>query len=135
MEKKPQTSNKLQNPAVICLLALICCALWGSAFPCIKVGYEWFGIEGTGSQILFAGYRFFLSGVLTFMIGCILEKRVLTMKRSSFPCILRQGILQTTVQYFFFYVGLSNTTGTKGSMHPTLLSQSWRLISYLKMKK
>ena len=116
MEKKPQKAAKLQNPAVICILALICCALWGSAFPCIKVGYGWFGIEGTGSQILFAGYRFFLSGVLTFVIGCILEKRLLTMKKSSIPCILRQGILQTTVQYFFFYVGLAHTTGTEGSI-------------------
>ncbi|MBU3877127.1 DMT family transporter [Faecalicatena sp. AGMB00832] len=108
--------KRLQKPAVVCLLALICCALWGSAFPCIKVGYEWFGIEGTGSQILFAGYRFFLAGVLTFIFGCILEKRFLTMKRSSIPYILRQGFLQTTVQYFFFYVGLANTTGTKGSI-------------------
>lgn len=108
--------KRLQKPAVVCLLALICCALWGSAFPCIKVGYEWFGIEGTGSQILFAGYRFFLAGVLTFIFGCILEKRILTMKRSSIPYILRQGFLQTTVQYFFFYVGLANTTGTKGSI-------------------
>ncbi|RHR20597.1 DMT family transporter [Clostridium sp. AF19-22AC] len=108
--------KRLQKPAVVCLLALICCALWGSAFPCIKVGYEWFGIEGTGSQILFAGYRFFLAGVLTFMFGCILERRFLTMKRSSIPYILRQGLLQTTIQYFFFYVGLANTTGTKGSI-------------------
>lgn len=38
------------------------------------------------------------------------------MKRSSIPYILRQGFLQTTVQYFFFYVGLANTTGTKGSI-------------------
>lgn len=108
--------KRLQKPAVVCLLALICCALWGSAFPCIKVGYEWFGIQGTGSQILFAGYRFFLAGVLTFVFGCILEKRFLTMKRSSIPYILRQGLLQTTIQYFFFYVGLANTTGTKGSI-------------------
>ena len=108
--------KRLQKPAVVCLLALICCALWGSAFPCIKVGYEWFGIEGTGSQILFAGYRFFLAGVLTFMFGCILERRFLTMKRSSIPYILRQGLLQTTIQYFFCYDGLANTTGTKGSI-------------------
>lgn len=116
MNKKPQIEKKLQNPAVVCALALICCGLWGSAFPCIKVGYEWLGIEGTGSQILFAGYRFFLSGVLTFVIGCILEKRFLVMKKSSIACIVRQGLMQTTVQYFFFYVGMSNTSGTKGSI-------------------
>lgn len=108
--------RKLTQPAGVCLLALFCCALWGSAFPCIKIGYDWFQIEDVGSQILFAGYRFFLSGIFTFLIGCVLEKRFLTMKRSSFPYILRQGILQTTIQYVFFYVGLANTTGTKGSI-------------------
>lgn len=108
--------KKLTQPAGVCLLALFCCALWGSAFPCIKIGYEWFEIEGVGSQILFAGYRFFLSGIFTFLIGCILEKRILTMKRSSFPYILRQGLLQTTIQYVCFYVGLAHTTGTKGSI-------------------
>ena len=48
-----------KKPIVICVMALICCALWGSAFPCVKIGYELLQIETTGSQILFAGYRFF----------------------------------------------------------------------------
>lgn len=90
--------KKLQNPIVICVLALLCCALWGSAFPCIKIGYEWMEIEGTGSQILFAGYRFFLSGVLTFVLGCLLERRILRMKRENFGVIFRLGVLQTTIQ-------------------------------------
>ena len=107
---------KIQKPAVVCALSLLCCALWGSAFPCIKLGYEWLNIEGTGSQILFAGYRFFLSGIFTFIIGCVVEKRILTMKRSSVWHIFRQGILQTTVQYVCFYIGLAYTTGTKGSI-------------------
>lgn len=38
------------------------------------------------------------------------------MKRSSIPYIMRQGILQTTVQYVCFYIGLAHTTGTKGSI-------------------
>ncbi|MGC4019465.1 MAG: DMT family transporter [Muricomes sp.] len=116
MKIKPQSENRLQNPVIVCLLALICCALWGSAFPCVKIGYKWFGIEGTGSQVLFAGYRFFLAGILTFIAGCILEKRILTMKRSSVPYVLRQGLFQTTFQYVFFYIGLAHTTGTKGSI-------------------
>ena len=108
--------KKLQNPLVICVLALLCCALWGSAFPCIKVGYEWMEIEGIGSQILFAGYRFFLSGVLTFALGCLLERRILRMKRENFGVIFRQGVLQTTIQYVCFYIGLAHTTGAKGSI-------------------
>ena len=37
--------------------ALICCALWGSAFPCIKIGYKMMNIASfdTASQILYAG--------------------------------------------------------------------------------
>ena len=108
--------KKLQNPIVICVLALLCCALWGSAFPCIKIGYEWMEIEGIGSQILFAGYRFFLSGVLTFVLGCLLERRILRMKRENFGVIFRQGVLQTTIQYVCFYIGLAHTTGAKGSI-------------------
>ena len=36
---------------------LVCCALWGSAFPCIKIGYALFGIPAhdSASQLLFAG--------------------------------------------------------------------------------
>lgn len=108
--------KKLQNPIVICVLALLCCALWGSAFPCIKIGYEWMEIEGIGSQLLFAGYRFFLSGVLTFALGCLLERRILRMKRENFGVIFRQGVLQTTIQYVCFYIGLAHTTGAKGSI-------------------
>lgn len=38
------------------------------------------------------------------------------MKRSSAPYIFAQGILQTTVQYICFYIGLAHTTGAKGSV-------------------
>lgn len=64
----------LKKTSVVVLLALICCALWGSAFPCIKIGYELLQIETVGSQILFAGYRFFLAGVFTWLLACIFEK-------------------------------------------------------------
>ena len=115
MTGKNQT-GKRQNPAVVCALALLCCALWGSAFPCIKLGYAWLDIEGTGSQILFAGYRFFLSGIFTFIIGCVVERRFLTLKSDSFWPVFRQGLLQTTLQYVFFYIGLAHATGAKSSI-------------------
>ena len=100
----------------MCLLALFCCALWGSAFPCIKIGYDWLEITTVGGQILFAGYRFFMAGIATFAVGCIIEKRILTIKRESIPHICGIGFLQTTVEYFFFYIGMSNITGTQGSI-------------------
>ncbi len=107
---------KLQKTYVIAALALLCCFLWGSAFPCIKIGYEWFAIEGAGSQILFAGWRFFLAGVLTLLLFSVRDRKLLAIKRSSVPAVMGQGVLQTAVQYFFFYLGLAQTTGAKGSV-------------------
>ena len=80
-----------QNTAARTILALVCCALWGSAFPCVKIGYELFSITDAGSQILFAGYRFFMAGVFTFLMGCVLEKRMITMKKASVPYVDRKS--------------------------------------------
>lgn len=73
-------------------------------------------INGAGGQILFAGYRFFLAGVMTLIIGSVIEKKPLLPKKASVLPILGQGILQTAVQYLFFYLGLARTTGAKGSV-------------------
>lgn len=108
--------NIFTRPAAIALLALLTCALWGSAFPAIKEGFALLQIEDAGSKILFAGYRFFLAGLLTLVFFSIKEGKLLTIKKSSIPGIMVQGLLQTTVQYVCFYIGLSNTTGTKGSV-------------------
>ena len=96
--------------------ALLCCALWGSAFPCVKIGYELFSVTDTGSQLLFAGYRFFLAGALMFLMGSVMEKRVLAIKRSSLPAVLGQGMLQTAAQYFCFYIALAHMSGSKGAV-------------------
>ena len=39
-----------QNTTARVFLALVCCALWGSAFPCVKIGYEMFHIEGRAAR-------------------------------------------------------------------------------------
>ncbi len=116
MKDKSTSTNIFTKPAAIVLLALLTCALWGSAFPAIKEGFSLLAIEDSGSKILFAGYRFFAAGVLTFAFFSVKERRLLSIQKSSIPYIMVQGFLQTTVQYICFYIGLSNTTGTKGSV-------------------
>ena len=96
--------------------ALLCCALWGSAFPCVKIGYELLDLRDVGSQILFAGYRFFGAGVLTFLLGSFLERRLLLIRRSSLLPVLGQGLLQTTAQYVCFYIAMDHISGSKGSV-------------------
>ena len=61
----------MQKTVVVWFGALLCCLLWGSAFPCIKIGYKMFHIASAdaSSQLLFAGCRFFLAGVLVLLLG------------------------------------------------------------------
>lgn len=108
----------MQKTVVVWLGALLCCALWGSAFPCIKLGYRYFQIasDDTASQILFAGCRFALAGVLAIAIGSILGKRLLLPRKSAWGKIAMLSLFQTIIQYVFFYVGLANTTGVKASI-------------------
>lgn len=114
---KANTSVLTKNLAV-CGIALICTFLWGSAFPCIKVGYQLFAIESgdTASQMLFAGYRFTLAGLLTLVIGWVSNKKFPVPKKHIRKNVLILGLFQTTLQYLFFYIGLSHTEGSKGSI-------------------
>lgn len=103
---------------VVALLALVCCTLWGSAFPGIKIGYSLFKISSadTGTQILFAGLRFILAGLLTIIMGSFAQKKILMPERKDLANILKLCMFQTVIQYFFFYVGLAHTTGVKGAI-------------------
>ena len=108
----------LTKAPVVCLLTFICCFLWGSAFPCIKIGYRLFQISSgdTASQILFAGIRFTLAGILTLLIGSIASRKILRPGKDSLKPIAVLSMVQTVIQYFFFYIGLAHTTGVKSSI-------------------
>lgn len=108
----------LTNSIIVCFLASICCALWGSAFPFVKIGYRLLEIPSgaTSEQILFAGIRFTLAGILTIAIGSLVARRLLIPARESWGKILILSVFQTILQYVFFYIGLSNTTGVKASI-------------------
>ena len=118
MENKLEKEALLKKSWVVCVLALACCLLWGSAFPCVKVGYSLFNIarEDIPSQILFAGLRFVLAGVLAIFIGSVLNKKALVPQKSSWTMVLKLSLVQTVLQYLLFYIGLANTTGVKSSI-------------------
>ena len=108
----------MQKTIVVWLGALICCMLWGSAYPCIKIGYGMFavGAEDVASQILFAGCRFSLAGVLAILLGSVAARKILIPKRTSWGKVLILCMMQTVLQYLFFYIGLARTTGVKASI-------------------
>lgn len=113
-----QKEQFMQKTIVVWLGALICCMLWGSAYPCIKIGYGMFavGAEDVASQILFAGCRFSLAGVLAILLGSVAARKILIPKRTSWGKVLILCMMQTVLQYLFFYIGLARTTGVKASI-------------------
>ncbi len=116
MEAKKNIWNK--NWFVI-IMATFCCLLWGSAFPCIKIGYSLFNIgsEFSSAQILFAGIRFALSGVMVIIAGSFLNKKFLFPNSAkSFLYCLLLCLFQTVGQYVFFYIGLAHTSGSNGAI-------------------
>lgn len=108
----------ITKPVGIALLACLCCLLWGSATPAIKIGYEWFGIgaNDVASRILFAGVRFILAGVLTVIFGSIIARKPLFPQKTSWGMVCKLGMVQTVFQYIFFYMGLAYTTGVKSAI-------------------
>lgn len=110
--------NFLQRGPIIILLALFCTVLWGTAYPAVKIGYELFAIDSANDfgKLLFAGLRFTLAGLMTLAVSVILQKKLVIPQRQHWRGIALLGLVQTTGQYIFFYLGLSNTTGVKGSI-------------------
>lgn len=110
--------NTLTKTPVVCALAILCCILWGSATPSIKIGYKLFNIASgdTASQILFAGMRFVLAGILTILFGSLLSRKALVPKKKSIPSIVKLAMVQTILQYVFFYIGHAHTSGVKAAI-------------------
>ena len=103
---------------VVAVCAIICCLLWGSAFPCVKIGYRLFEIDTSSapSLMLFAGTRFSLAGILVIIFGSIQQKKFLVPKPKNIWRVLIVALFQTAMQYTFFYIGLANTTGVKSAV-------------------
>lgn len=114
-----RTEAFFRHPAGMALSAIIATFLWGSAFPVIKLSYKYLeiGPNDIGEQILFAGYRFLLAGVLIFIFYAIIgRKNEMKYQASSLKLLIVLALLMTFLQYLFFYIGLSGATGTQGSI-------------------
>lgn len=98
-------------------MAVLCCLLWGSAFPAVKAGYALLHVSktDTATQMLFAGWRFLAAGVILLVLA-LLNRKPVAAPRGEIGRVIGLGLFQTTVQYVFFYVGLAHATGVKSSI-------------------
>ena len=94
------------------------CFLWGSAFPCIKIGYGLFGIDASdvASIIAFAGVRFLISGTMVTLAMSVARRRPYVPARADWTCAAKLSVFQTSLQYLLFYVGLSRCAGVTSSV-------------------
>lgn len=106
------------KPLNIFIFAAIATALWGSAIPVIKIGYDAFGITASGveAKLLFAGIRFFMAGIFVIIYYSITNKGFELPRKDECKKIALLGLVQTTAEYIFFYLSLLYLSGVKGSI-------------------
>lgn len=112
----------LQKNSTVFFGAMICCALWGSAFPCVKTGMRMLHISSgqTADQILFAGERFFLAGFLVILLESIARRKVMIPHGAQHAKIWKLCVFQTILQYAFYYIGIAHTSGVNTSIVDSL---------------
>lgn len=110
--------NIFTRPLWVSVFALTAAISWGWAYPLIKLGFEEFQIlpHMTGSKILFAGLRFFLSGVILLAIARATKRCFRTHGSHSWSYLFIFTLLNTTFHYAFFYIGLSHSDGARAAI-------------------
>lgn len=107
-----------QHPVWVVVFALIAAIAWGWAYPLIKLGFEEFGITSamTGSKMLFAGVRFMLSGLIVLAIAKATNRDFRVKTPSDWRYVLLFSLMNTTLHYACFYIGLSHSEGSRAAI-------------------
>ena len=107
-----------KKPMWVVVFALTAAIAWGWAYPLIKLGFAEFEITSdmTGSKILFAGIRFALSGIIILTIARFANRKFTVTHKIDWLYILVFSLMNTTLHYAFFYIGLSHSQGARASI-------------------
>ena len=108
------------------ILALIVMALWGSLFPCVKMGYRVLSIDSNfvPDILMFAAMRFTICGGIVSLF-CLWKRNTIqapTLRNISHIILI--GVFAIVLHYACTYIGLSTTDSSKTA----LLKQSGALI-------
>ena len=114
-----------QRPVWVALFAFTAAFMWGWAYPLIKLGFDEFHISAdmTGSKMLFAGIRFCLSGIIILILARFTNRSFVFKNSPSFGegigvglYLLLFTLLNTTLHYACFYIGLSHSQGARAAI-------------------
>ena len=107
-------------------MSLLVMALWGSLFPCVKIGYSTWGIDASSVPdiLMFAAVRFVLCGGLLCLFAVSRRKTIPLPAAKSIGGMIWVGVFAIVLHYACSYIGLSTTDSSKTA----LLKQSGVLI-------
>ena len=100
------------------LLAALCCAMWGSTSPILKAGFGWMSLSSGdyAGQLLFAGMRFVLAGLMVLALSVPMRRRAPWPHRADWKPIAVISLFQTVLQYAFYYIGLATAGSITASI-------------------
>ncbi len=112
--------HKIYSNKVLCvLLGAVVCLLWGSLYSSIKTGYEFFAVDSSDipSIMLFAGFRFAVSGAIMVAGVSIADKKyVFPLKtRFSAAMVLAVALSTIVIHYSLQYIAISWITDSSKS--------------------
>lgn len=112
------TTPLFQRPLWVTVFALTAAIAWGWAFPILKIGFTAFGItpDMTGSKMLYAGIRFASAGLIILTIARGSGHSFKVRSTSDWWFILAFALMNTTLHYFFFYIGMSHSEGARAAI-------------------
>ena len=107
-----------KRPLWVTIFALTAAVAWGWAYPLIKLGFAEFGItqDMTGSKMFFAGVRFSIAGLIVLAVAAAKRRSFAVSNIAGVGYILLFSLLNTTLHYAFFYIGLSHSGGARAAI-------------------
>ena len=108
-----------QRPVWVAIFAFTAAFAWGWAYPLIKLGFAEFGItpDQTGSKMLFAGVRFAISGLIILAMAKGAHRSfVMSTGVRGWAFIFIFALLNTSIHYACFYIGLSHSAGSRAAI-------------------
>ena len=118
-------------PPRVLIQVLFCAALWGAAFPLIKLAYAAWEEVTLTLCLYFAGIRFTISGA---GILAVCKRPWYRIGQANGRLLLGLTLTQTCIQYFFFYLGMSISSGMLGALLVSCGSFWWILLAPLFLK-
>lgn len=126
-------NNKLK----MILLTLLVMALWGTLFPCIKLGYQAFNIDSGSipSILMFASVRFIVSGLIVCGYSLLRREKIAAPKKKQISNIVIAGLISIVLHYSFLYIGISTTDSSKTALIKQLGALIYVCFAFLFFKE